>query len=106
MEAKGQLGKILDKKYEVVRLIGEGGMGKVFEVRHKLIDRRLALKLLHPHHASSEKLLARFQQEAKIAASIGHDNIVEVTDMGTTPEGVPYIVMEYLDGRSIRELLD
>jgi serine/threonine-protein kinase len=100
------LGKVLDKKYKLVRLIGEGGMGTVYEAKHLQIKRRLAVKLLHPYHAASEKLTTRFQREAQAAASIGHENIVEMTDMGETPDGVPYLVMEYLDGQSVKDLLD
>ncbi len=98
-------GKVLDGKYELVGLLGEGGMGEVYEAKHLLIGRRLAVKFLHSQYVSSEEVVTRFQREAQAAAAIGHENIIEVTDMGTTPEGAPYIVMEYLDGMDVKDLI-
>ena len=100
------IGKVLDGKYEIVKLIGEGGMGTVYEARHLLIKRRLAVKFLHSQYVSSDEVITRFQREAQAAAAIGHENIIEVTDMGLSPKGAPYIVMEYLDGVDVRCLLD
>lgn len=98
-------GIVLDSKYELIKLIGEGGMGAVYEAKHKLIGRRLAVKFLHSQYTSNEEVVIRFQREAQAAAAIGHENIIEVTDMGTTKDGAPYLVMEYLDGMDVRELL-
>ncbi len=98
-------GTVLDGKYELIRLLGEGGMGAVYEARHRLIGRRLAVKFLHPHYVTSEEVVTRFQREAQAAAAIGHEHIIDVTDMGQTPEGAPYLVMEYLDGLDVRDLL-
>lgn len=100
------LGTVLDGKYELVRRIGEGGMGTVYEARHLLIGRKLAVKFLHAQYVTSAEVVARFQREAQAAAAIGHENIIEVTDMGTTPDGAPYIVMEHLDGRDLKQLLE
>lgn len=98
-------GTVLDNKYELVRLLGEGGMGTVYEAKHLLIGRRLAVKFLHAQYVTSKEVVTRFQREAQAAAAIGHENIIEVTDMGTTAEGAPYIVMEFLDGQDVREAL-
>lgn len=98
-------GTVLDGKYELIRLLGEGGMGTVYEAEHRLIGRRLAVKFLHSQYVSSEEVLTRFQREAQAAAAVGHENIIEVTDMGQTPDGAPYLVMEYLDGLDVRRLL-
>jgi eukaryotic-like serine/threonine-protein kinase len=98
-------GTILEGKYELIKLIGEGGMGAVYEAKHRLIGRRLAVKFLHSQYTSNEEVVIRFQREAQAAAAIGHDNIIEVTDMGQTTEGAPFLVMEYLDGFDVRELL-
>jgi serine/threonine protein kinase len=98
-------GTVLDGKYELIRLLGEGGMGTVYEAKHRLIGRRLAVKFLHPHYVTSEEVVTRFQREAQAAAAIGHENIIDVTDMGQTTEGAPYLVMEYLDGMDVRDLL-
>ena len=98
-------GTVLEGKYELIRILGEGGMGAVYEARHRLIGRRLAVKFLHSHYVTSEEVLTRFQREAQAAAQIGHENIIDVTDMGQTPEGAPFLVMEYLDGVDLRDLL-
>ncbi len=80
-------------------------MGAVYEAKHTLIGRRLAVKFLHSQYTSNEEVVIRFQREAQAAAAIGHENIIEVTDMGMTAEGAPYLVMEFLDGYDVRELL-
>lgn len=98
-------GTILEGKYELKKMIGEGGMGAVYEATHKLIGRRLAVKFLHSQYTSNEEVVIRFQREAQAAAAIGHDNIIEVTDMGQTDDGAPFLVMEYLEGLDVRGLL-
>jgi len=101
-----EIGSILDGKYEIQRLVGEGGMGSVYEAKHLLIGRRLAIKFLHPQYASSPEVTTRFHREAQAAAKIGHENIIEVTDMGTADDGSPYIVMEYLEGVDAKVLIE
>ena len=101
-----RVGTILDGKYELVRLIGEGGMGAVYEATHKLIGRRLAVKFLHALYATNPEVITRFQREAQAAAQIGHENIIEVTDMGTAPDGAPYLVMEYLEGTDVKGAIE
>ncbi|MBN1771388.1 MAG: serine/threonine protein kinase [Deltaproteobacteria bacterium] len=95
------VGTTIDGKYELVRIIGEGGMGVVYEARHKLIGRRLAIKALHPDAASEPAMVERFHNEARIAGSLGHENIIEIADIGQMPTGAPYIVMELLEGESL-----
>ena len=99
-------GEVLDEKYELLRLIGHGGMGAVFEARHLLIGSSSAVKILHAAVARSEKVIRRFRKEARIAGALGHANVVKVTDMGGLDSDRPYIVMEFLEGRSLREHLD
>ena len=99
------VGDVIDRKYELVRLLGEGGMGTVFEGRHRRLDRRCALKFLHPELTKDHEMVTRLMREAKAAASIGSEHIVEVTDVGETEEGIPYVVMEYLEGEDLSELL-
>jgi eukaryotic-like serine/threonine-protein kinase len=102
----GQLvGSILDGKYELIKLLGEGGMGAVYEATHLLIGRRLAVKFLHVQYATNQEVITRFQREAQAASKIQHEHIIEVTDMGATADKTPYIVMEYLEGRDIKALL-
>jgi serine/threonine-protein kinase len=100
------IGTVLDGKYELIRLLGEGGMGSVYEAQHRLIGRRLAVKFLHPQYASSPDVVTRFQREAQAAAQIGHENIIEVTDMGTSPDQSPYLVMEFLEGCDLKRLIE
>jgi eukaryotic-like serine/threonine-protein kinase len=98
------IGTVLAGRYEVLRRIGEGGMGAVYEAKHALIGKRVAVKvLLEKFHAKSD-FVARLLQEARLASSIGHQNIVDVTDFGTTDDGRSFVVMEFLDGESLAEL--
>ncbi len=102
------VGQTLGGKYTVVGRIGEGGMGTVYEVRHASLDRRFALKLLRPEIAQNEEHMARFLQEAKAAAAIGHPNIVTVSDFGEHEVGsrkIPFFVMEFLRGASLASVL-
>ncbi|MBC7976817.1 MAG: serine/threonine protein kinase, partial [Myxococcales bacterium] len=91
-------GDVIEGRYRILRTLGEGGMGTVFLAEHTLIKRRVALKLLHPELATDAEVVERFMNEARAAGTLGHPNIVESTDMGFTPERVPYIVFEFLEG--------
>jgi serine/threonine protein kinase len=95
------LGAVLGQKYRVIRQIGEGGMGTVWEAEHQLIGRRVAVKTLHLEFAHRLELVQRFQREAQAASRIGHVNIIEVMDFGVGEDGTPYLVMELLDGQSL-----
>lgn len=105
MEEDSNIGRVLEGKYELKRVLGVGGMGAVYEANHRLIKRRLAVKLLHEEYAKQEWTMQRFKQEAIAATAIGHDHIVDITDMGVTDEGEIFIVMEYLDGIDLATLL-
>ncbi len=91
-------------RYRVIRLLGEGGMGAVYEAEHMMIGRRVALKMLHPKYCVQHEAVVRFTREARAAAAIGHENIVDVTDFGTH-EGQPFLVMELLRGTTLDELM-
>lgn len=96
------LGQILNQSFQVVRVIGEGGMGRVYEARHlRLHERRFALKVLLPEFTQDRELVARFRREAESASSISHPNVVEVVDVFTTPAGSPCIAAEFLDGEEL-----
>jgi tRNA A-37 threonylcarbamoyl transferase component Bud32 len=99
------VGDVIDSKYELVRLLGEGGMASVFATRHLRIGRQFAIKILHRRHRADPVMVERFFREARAAAAIGSPHIVEVTDAGETPEGIPYLVMEYLEGRDLATVL-
>jgi serine/threonine-protein kinase len=91
-------GDIIDGKYRIVRMIGEGGMGAVYEGENTRIHRRVAIKVLHSGVAEQAEAVARFEREAQAAGRIGSDHIVEVLDLGALPGGDRYLVMEFLDG--------
>jgi serine/threonine protein kinase len=91
--------------YQIVRLIGEGGFGEVYLAENPLIERRAAVKVLHPSLAQDAELVRRFLNEARAASAIRHPNIIEVFDAGATPAGAPYILMEFLDGVSLQKRL-
>jgi serine/threonine-protein kinase len=99
------LGQVLGKKYLVRRLLGEGGMGAVYEAEHVLTKRAGALKLLHTSYASVPSVVERFLREASAAGRIGNPHIVETYDAGELASGEPYIFMELLKGSSVRALL-
>ncbi len=94
-------GEIIDGKYRIVRLLGEGGMGAVYEGENTRIHRRVAIKVLHSGVAEQGEAVARFEREAQAAGRIGSEHIVEVLDLGTLAGGDRYLVMEYLDGEGL-----
>jgi serine/threonine protein kinase len=98
------LGSIIER-WRVLRKIGEGGMGRVFEAEHQEIGRRVAIKVLHPVYSRTPEVVARFRMEARAASRIGHPNIIEVTDSGTTIDGSFYFVMELLEGVDVADRL-
>ena len=99
------MGEVVGEKYRLVRLLGEGGMGTVYEARHDVIGRRFAVKFLHAELAGHPEILARFRREAQAAGSLENENIAAVTDFGTSPDGAPYIVMEFLEGQDLAKVL-
>jgi serine/threonine protein kinase len=96
-DGRAAIGKIIDGRYRIIDLIGEGGMGRVYLAEHVEIGRRVAIKILHPVYSRMPELVARFRREARAASKIGNPHIVDVTDSGTTG-GSAYFVMEYLEG--------
>ncbi len=98
-----ELGQILDNKYRVVRRIGEGGMGTVYEGLNVRIDRRVAIKVLHEQVASLPEFAQRFEREARAAARIGSPHVCDVLDLGDLENGERYIVMEFLEGMSLED---
>jgi len=96
-----ETGQIIDGKYKIVRLLGTGGMGAVYEGENTRIRRRVAIKVLHASVSQAAESVARFEREAQAAARIGSDHICEVLDLGVLHDGARYMVMEYLDGETL-----
>src|SRR5690242_1986139 len=98
-----QDGQVIDGKYQIVRLIGEGGMGAVYEGLNTRIKRRVAIKLLHSGVAANSEIIQRFEREAQVAGTVGNDHILEILDLGALPSGERYMVMEFLDGETLTQ---
>ncbi|MEK6606977.1 MAG: protein kinase [Myxococcota bacterium] len=101
----GIFGAVLGGKYRVLRRIGGGGMGEVYEAQHEKLGKHVAIKVLHAEFNRNSEAISRFQREAQIAASIGHPHIVDISDFDTTPDGSHFIVMELLDGEELRKVM-
>ncbi|MBA3320200.1 MAG: serine/threonine protein kinase [Pyrinomonadaceae bacterium] len=103
------IGEVLDEKYRLEQLIGQGGMGAVFLATHLGTERPVALKIIAPQLMRNEELVARFKREARAAGRLRHPNVVDVTDFGFATSGrdrIAYLVMEYLDGCTLAEVLN
>src|SRR5713226_6072565 len=99
------VGRTLDEKYLLEERLGVGGMGTVYRAKHLLIDRAVAVKVLNQRLVEDEAAKARFRREAKAAGRLQHQNAVGVTDFGETSDGHVYIVMELLEGKTLRDVL-
>ncbi len=99
------ISRVVDGRYEVLDVIGEGGMGTVYRVQHKQLGRQFALKALKRAFAHDKELASRFIQEAKAAAAIGHPGLVQITDFGQLAEGQPYFTMELLEGEPLSAII-
>jgi serine/threonine-protein kinase len=102
--ALARIGTVVDK-YTIVRLLGRGGMGAVYEARHAMLARRFAIKFLLPEFAKNREILRRFENEARAAGGLEHPNVAAVTDFGRASDGSPYLVMEFLEGQDVAKLL-
>jgi serine/threonine protein kinase len=91
--------------YQIVRRLGGGGMGEVYEAVHEQLGRRAAIKVLHPHLAADAQVTARFLNEGRAASVVDHPSIVQIFELGRLESGAPYIVMEFLRGESLRSRL-
>jgi serine/threonine-protein kinase len=99
------VGRTLGGRYLIRRRIGKGGMGEVFEADHIGLDKRVAIKFLLEKLNTDREVLTRFHREARTASKIGHENIVDITDIGETEQGEAYIVMELLTGQDLGQVL-
>ncbi|MBX7083182.1 MAG: protein kinase [Nannocystaceae bacterium] len=103
---QGLLGQVLDRRYRLDAVIGEGGMGVVFRATHVLIGKQFAVKVLRREHLDSPEVLQRFLLEARVASSLKHPNVVDIIDFGELPTGGAYYAMELLEGRSLAQAID
>ncbi len=99
-------GTVLEDKYELAGVIGEGGMGVVYEAEHLSLGVSVAIKVLHPSDVDVPNMIDRFRVEARSSAGIRHPNVVDVTDFGLTPDRRPFFVMELLSGESLADRLE
>jgi hypothetical protein len=100
------VGTTLADNYQILRIVGEGGMGRVYEARHTRLGRkRFAIKVLHAEYARQPDVVARFQREAEAASGIAHPNVVDVYDVHHTEDGRPYLVGEFLEGEELGRYL-
>ncbi len=100
------IGKLLADRYRLFSLLGEGGMGRVYLGEHVLMRKRVAVKILHRELTQVPEVVARFEREAMAAANIDHPNIAAATDFGKLPDSSVFLVLEYVQGRGLRELID
>ena len=99
------VGQTLIGKYRIDERISEGGMGAVYKATHVLMEKTLAIKVLHPALAADDKIVARFTREAKAASRISHPHALTVTDFGESEGGVVFLVMEYIRGRTLKDVI-
>ncbi len=98
------LGSSILEKFEVNELIGSGGMGNIYAARHMLLDKKIVLKVLQTNIVTKKKLL-RFQNEAKILSQLNHPNIAQVFDFGLSEKNIPFIAIEFIEGRTLEQTL-
>jgi serine/threonine-protein kinase len=100
------VGTVLDGAYRLTRLLGQGGMGTVYEASHTGAGKRVAVKVMHRGLAAYPELLARFRREAKVTSELAHPHVVTVFGFGVAPAGQPYLVMEFLEGEDLQTRLE
>jgi serine/threonine-protein kinase len=98
------VGEVVADRYELEELVGTGGMSSVYRARDRLLERHVAIKILHEHYSRDEDYVERFRREARAAAKLSHPNIVTVIDRGEA-EGRQFIVFEYVDGQNLKQLV-
>ncbi len=99
------LGTVLQDKYRVISEIGRGGMSIVYKARHEMMDKQVAIKMLQQGLMGDQTSIKRFQQEAQAASCLAHQNVITIFDFGVSPTGQPYLVMDFLEGHSLADVI-
>lgn len=99
------IGSTISDRYRIERLLGEGGMGAVYQAEHTLMRKRMAIKVLHPEMIRLPEVVARFEREAMAAAHIDHPHVVTATDFGKLEDGSFFLALEFVEGKSLREVI-
>jgi len=102
---KALIGSTISDRYRIERLLGEGGMGAVYQAEHTLMRKRMAIKVLHPEMTRLPEVVARFEREAMAAAHIDHPHVVTATDFGKLDDGAFFLALEFVEGKSLREVI-
>ncbi len=100
------VGQVIDGRYRIESVLGEGGMGLVYRATHVALGKPLAIKVLRPDVSRDTRMIARFRQEAQSASNIGNEHIIDITDFGSLPDGSTYFAMEFLEGRDLTSLIE
>ena len=103
LDTDSRVGTVLAERYRIDSLLGEGGMGRVYAAEHVLMRKRLAVKVLHRELTTVPEVVARFEREAMAAANIDHPNVAAATDFGKLVDGAVFLVLEYVQGRNLRD---
>src|SRR5690625_1865891 len=99
------LGKRVNGRYELISVIGGGGMALVYKARDLILDRTVAVKVLRSEFSDDEEFIRRFRREARAVARLSHPNIINIYDIGDDSDDIYYIVMEYVDGETLKQLI-
>ncbi len=100
------VGTTFAEKYDMLDVVGVGGMGIVYKAKHRFMNRLVAIKVMHNASSSGNDALKRFRIEAEAASMLSNANVISIYDFGVSPDGEPYMVMEYVEGRSLKTELD
>ncbi len=100
------IGQVFANRYKIEFLLGEGAMGAVYKAKHVKVGRAFAVKVLHPRLLEDKKVLQRFEREAELAGRLRHPNVIGVVDVGETPDGTRYMVMDFAEGPDLASILN
>src|ERR1700722_7065891 len=98
-------GQLFEDRYQILSVLGQGGMGTVYKARHVHMDKVCAIKTLVSGAVKDDNAFKRFEQEAKAAATLNHPNTITVTDFGKSKQGLAFLVMEFLSGKTLEDVL-